>query len=375
MKYSIDGFRPVYRNFCLFKATDYIKGLINGQPAWENADSVLTYGYIDHDNGLYLEILACAITTDKGQISFAPVEANKRISFRIDAVMEDEFEFVAYGNDPVREKFMDKISILEKSESDEDLKQSRTFSFLDEFRHEINIDDVYALLTKDGLEPEKCRVRIERLGDQVIIARILGEPGQQFGYHIDDEILLYIEQNAEGKNKLVSDLNPGVKLSREELSDGSMLRAAIAKFNADKSQDSLTEVLELLRDSSVLVPCIAMLSKQDQQALKELVEKSKENGLKENDGDFKNQEKIRLVPDVVKKGDKYFFPVFSADSEMSAVDKRFSKVRKSFIDVIKRAKANNPKIDGIVIDADTNAMVVSSELFETVLKMRSRIVK
>ena len=66
MTYREMGFRPFYHHFCSLPLTKKTAGVIDNFPGADIADSYLTYGYIDPERGLTLEVIAPARKTDKG---------------------------------------------------------------------------------------------------------------------------------------------------------------------------------------------------------------------------------------------------------------------------------------------------------------------
>ena len=89
MKYSKVGFRKVYKKFCLFDMNDTFRKAMHDFPGVKEANAVLTYGYIDHQAGLTVEIL-CACKKDGEDISLAPGNDEIRSFIRIGAI-EDGF--------------------------------------------------------------------------------------------------------------------------------------------------------------------------------------------------------------------------------------------------------------------------------------------
>lgn len=80
-----------------------------------------------------------------------------------------------------------------------------------------------------------------------------------------------------------------------------------------------------------------------------------------------------MVPDILQKGDKYFFPVFSNVEAMGEYGDNFSKVQKHFIEAMHMAKANEKELEGIVINAFSEPMVIDSELFEVIENMKTSL--
>lgn len=222
MKYSENGFRPLYHNFCIFPLSSSIIKVVENFPGFTEADGVLTYGYCDSEAGFTLEILCCVKNIGEGQFAFANPSEDTRGIVRIGAVADEDFVFVGYGDDPIKDNFPKNIEMVSHYDADEEVEASRTFDFLDEFRHEQYIDDVLVLTIKDGLQPEGCWVRISGLQDNCLVGTLLNEPNQDFGYHEGEEISFFLYEDDEGKRHLISDMNASMKITSEDLEGGDM---------------------------------------------------------------------------------------------------------------------------------------------------------
>lgn len=373
MKYSETGFRPLYHNFCIFPINKSVKAVAENFLGFKEADGVLTYGYCDREAGFTLEVLCCVKRVDDEQFAFANPSEDARGIIRIGAVADEEYVFIGYGDDPIKDNFERNIEMVSHYDADEDVETSRKFDFLDEFRHELYPDDVLVLTVKEGLNPEGCWARIVGLGDKCIIGTLLNEPDQDFGYHEGDTIAFFLYEDNDGKKHLISDMNASQKITEEDLEGGDMLREAIKAFNEERNQEHLIDVLELLRDSYVWIPCNAIPSDEDQKRLEEMISKA--------DGDFEslkgttfsNQDALRLVPDILQNGDDFFFPAFTSGSEMGEYGNHFSKIEKHFLEAIRLARGNEKDVKGIVIDAFSEPMIVDKELFDIIENMKSRL--
>lgn len=76
-----------------------------------------------------------------------------------------------------------------------------------------------------------------------------------------------------------------------------------------------------------------------------------------------------MVPDILQKGDDYYFPVFTSEEEMGEYGEHFSKLEKHFIEAVNLAKNNEKKLRGIVVNAFSEPFIVPSELFDLILNM------
>ena len=167
------------------------------------------------------------------------------------------------------------------------------------------------------------------------------------------------------------------KITWEDLEDGKKLEAAVAVFNLDRTKENLFTVLQILRDSYVWVPCTAVFSDAD----KERLNKIAENLVNNPDADpteligktFTSEGVTRLVPDILKNGEKYFFPIFSTVEAMGEYGNDFSKVQKHMLEVIMLARNNEKDLSGIVLNAFSDPFILSRELWDYVEKMNSRI--
>ena len=141
-------------------------------------------------------------------------------------------------------------------------------------------------------------------------------------------------------------MNPSTKITAEDLEDGTMLEAAIHAFNEEPTEDHLLDIMEILRDSYVWIPCNAVISDADQ---------------------------TRLIPDILQNGDNFFFPVFSNEDAMGEYGNGFSKVQKHFLEALVIAKNNERDLADIVINAFSEPYVLDKEIWDLVEKMKSRI--
>lgn len=144
------------------------------------------------------------------------------------------------------------------------------------------------------------------------------------------------------------------------LEDGSVLRNLISIFVADRCEEKVFPVLSCLRDSTVWIPCTAIMSEADEEYLLQNLEVGME---------FQNSDPIRLVPDVLMDLEKVrWFPIFTSPDE-AAEDYRtgFSFIPVDCITALNMAKANDTV--GIVIDAQTLGFEVPQEIFNIIEKI------
>ena len=369
MKYQETGFRALYHNYAVFPI-DPVKDAVKDFPAYDQADCMLVYGYIDHVAGLSLEVLALGKTNEEGY-RFFDGRPDARVFIRIGAVKEMEFSLLE--RDDLDDRFRDKIRMLDEYERNADLTESRKLPFLDKYRHDECVDDVRVFFIKEGIETELCWARIERLQKPMIVARLLSEPHQGFGVRAGDEFSFQAKTDENNETYLIADLSSVVRYTAEMLEDGTLLKAAIHKCNEEWTSANLLEVASLLRDSNVWIPCNAILSEADQKAFEEAV-LSVGDDLESLKGmTLSNQDHIRMVPDILQNGEDFFFPAFTSCEEMGEYGNGFSKLSRSFLETIAMARGNEKGVKGVVINAFSEPFVIDCELFEAIESMNSRL--
>ena len=212
--------------------------------------------------------------------------------------------------------------------------------------------------TKDD-NVEVCWVRIEGVTDKTFFGRLLNEPYKDSGCHEGDIIEFFIYETDEGRLVCVSE----GKIVKPITSDENSLKTAIKNFNGNRTESNLIEILEILRDVLVWIPCNAVVSEADIEILR-----SKKVG-----DTFQSTDNIRMIPDILQAGDEYFFPVFTSCEEMGEYGENFSKVEKWFLEAIILAQNNEKQVKGIVINAFTDSFVVPNDLLEIVKERGSRM--
>lgn len=87
------GFRAFYKHFSVFEITDNDRTILEGFPGAEQADYFLTYGYMDEEAGLTLEVICCAQNLSRGFV-FADTRTDIRSFIRFNEVFDREAFFI-----------------------------------------------------------------------------------------------------------------------------------------------------------------------------------------------------------------------------------------------------------------------------------------
>lgn len=231
------------------------------------------------------------------------------------------------------------------------------------------------IFVKESNEPEAAPVSLVEDRGEYCVGILEMEPEQDFGCHKGDEIEFFLYAGENEKPLLICDMNLRKHYSEDELAGGSLLKEAISAFNNERSERNFFDVLQLLRDSYIWVPCNAVMSDADQKRLEELLESANGNFDNLEGTEFVAHDETRLIPDILQNGDSYFFPVFSAAEEMGEYGDGFSKVEKHFFEALILANNNEKELAGIVVNAFTEPFVVDRELWDLIENMKSRIVE
>lgn len=376
MKYADTGFRALYHNFAVFPLTTVTRNALKGFGGVETAEGVLVYGYIDHEAGLTLEVLTPA-KRNKDFWRFTDGNDDIRSFIRMEAVAEKEFFLISNTDGRLSARYAKKLEMLKAYDVSEEIEKSRTFDFLDGCRHPQYIDDVLVTLIEDGLKPESCWARIIDLSEHRIWAELLNEPEQDFKIHRGENFTFYVHQDDETKEvTCIARFSPVKKIRREELADGKDLKTAIHKFHEGNVNEALFWIMQILRDSDVWIPCTAALGEEDKKAFLDMIREAGDDLESLRGINLCSSEKIRLIPDILKRDGQYYFPVFSTEEDMGEYGEGFSKIQRPFLEAIALARNNREHeggLTGIVINAFTEMFVLPKELYETVEKMVSRV--
>ena len=168
---------------------------------------------------------------------------------------------------------------------------------------------------------------------------------------------------------------PDDEITAELLEDGSFLKRATEICNRNRTQLNLIKLARILRDSWVWVPCTAIFSEADTEAMDKVVLEAAEN----NDLDslvghtFTSQDEVRMVPDILQNGDNFFFPVFTTAEEMGEYGNQFSKMQRHFLEAMVLARNNEKNVKGIVINAFSEPFEIPVELFDIIAGMKSSV--
>ena len=185
------------------------------------------------------------------------------------------------------------------------------------------------------------------------------------------EVLDLFRQHLTGEELVV----PDEPITEALLEDGSFLKRAIGICNRNRNRLNMLKLLIILRDSCVWVPCTVVLSEADEEAWSKIIQEAADKGdLDSLKGQIlTNQDTIRMVPDILRNGEDFFFPVFTSKEEMGNYHDGFSAVPCHFLKAADMARNNEKTIKGIVINAFSEPFVVPVDLFDVIAHVESSV--
>ncbi len=190
------GFRAFYKHFSVFEMTDNDRELLKGFPGAEQADYFLTYGYMDEEAGLTLEVICCAKNYSRGFV-FADTRTDIRSFIRFKEVFDREAFFIE--EHILEEQYKEKLYMLNEYNVSDAVEETRKLALVDDCRDRCFIDDVLVYFMKEGLEVEGCWVRLLSVNDSTISGVLLHDPNQNFKCHKGDIVEFRLRETDEKK--------------------------------------------------------------------------------------------------------------------------------------------------------------------------------
>lgn len=370
MKYIETGFRAVYDNFTAFPVNEKTGEWIKGMPGESEASCILTFGYIGDDHEVRLEIIACGKQEGSTFRFFNADE--KRRSFKAEDVSSVEFMFLDRRDGSLGKRYESKLEAIE--DADDEILETRRMGFIDKEREPYRPDVVKVYLAKKGLRTEPVKTLIKGMGENSIIGTLLENPEQNFGAVCGDDIAFVLQEIEEGRVIMAANMARKRKLKEEDLEDGRLLKNTIGIFMKDRNEDTYIDVLEILRDSELWVPCNIILSEMDQKRMDMMVNNVLADRMAPQGG-FLNQDAIRAMPEYLKRDDEVFLPIFTSEDEMKSFGEKYTKVRKPVLEWMDIAEKNEHGVAGMVINPFTDCFILRTDIFEAIRKIKSSIDK
>ena len=197
------SFRDIEKRFFLLRIEDEDTELMQVAQAFPHdphewdINTMLVYGYIDHDQGLLLEVLAMAACDIDGFILY---HGDDTQSVKLVAYEYSYHDVMALPSCPVANAFLQKVTqVEEECAVADDVQRIRTLEWLDPYREEGVPDTVAVVFRRPDFPPERCCVRCEACQEDKISGTLLDEPKGNLGVHEGDVITFVREQGEDGR--------------------------------------------------------------------------------------------------------------------------------------------------------------------------------
>ncbi|MBW9213008.1 MULTISPECIES: hypothetical protein [Terrabacteria group] len=196
MKYCEAGFRPFDHHFCTIPMQEiYLEGL-KDYPSIQEADCLLSYGYIDHTAGFTFEVI-CAAKRGKDGYDFFDSHEEHRFFIRAQRIPNEEIEIVQ--DKQLLKRYHNKVAVLSEYNVADDIAWTRTQELLDKYRDMFFVDDIFVYFAQEGTQVECAWIRIEGVNGDTFVGTLLSEPDQDIGIHKLNRVT-FISQKLEDNN-------------------------------------------------------------------------------------------------------------------------------------------------------------------------------
>lgn len=195
MKYQQVGFRPFKNKLCVLPVTDSIRPQLADYDQYQDIQSVMVYGYVDHEDGFCFEV----ISLSKDNESFYEENEVPSVCYESDEILEVDIEIL--DNFDLENHYFEKILQIQNNQDCASLKWTRELKYLDEYRDFHHIDDVRIYFSLENGATEELWARLEAMIGSDFKVCLLEEPSSS-DHHRGQEIILHLLTKKDGKKVL-----------------------------------------------------------------------------------------------------------------------------------------------------------------------------
>ena len=333
MKISEAGFRAVYNQFTVFDLQGPFKVLKDDYSPEGDYNCALVWGYNDESKGLMLEVMAFGIEREDSMYFFDDPDISRRDTVAAETAEDIQFKILDDSEKQLMNRYEEKVKNLKEYYENQDLVNLRKDFRIDHLRDDYNPDIVSVMLITDYVQAERCKVKMDRLGDQVLLGTLLEQPKGNFSVKRGDQISFLLYSQQDDSWVLASDMSTGRPLEEGDTLDGRLLKQAISSFNQEKNQDNLVWVLNIISKSRLYMPATCG-----------------RHGL-------------------IGAGKDLYIPAFTAEDDMGIPDEMVNTERLSAVEIIETAENSEKRIKGIVINPFTEGFLLHKDLFQAIKEM------
>lgn len=198
MKLKEKSFRELEKQYIYLAVPDLAAQLTGFFEGAEQATGVLCYCYLEHKQGLQLEVLCCAqFDAETRSLKLGSGNPAQSVALPYASVSEAEAA-VLPANLPRLAEFQAKVEAVEsRCNVDADIEKTRQLTTIDHLRSAERPDDVSVRLVH-GESVEEVMVRLAGVNELQLYGTLVSEPKGDFGVHAGDSLSFYLVKNAQG---------------------------------------------------------------------------------------------------------------------------------------------------------------------------------
>lgn len=201
------NFRELVGEFVLFDITPKLRENLKALPGLNEANCLVTYGYIDVKEGISFEILEGGKRSG-GDIDLCGGVGNRRAVMRYRNVRDMEFNCLNM-EDLLKERHKKRLAALEPLQKvNPGVLDARDMLYIDRWRALDCPDILQVGLSKPGCQSEFCLVRTTDQVNGVFTGELLNEPTPGFGVHMGDKLNFMVARDPTGTLMLLA-FGPG----------------------------------------------------------------------------------------------------------------------------------------------------------------------
>ena len=160
----------------------------------------------------------------------------------------------------------------------------------------------------------------------------------------------------------MADMEPK-NLSREKLEDGSVLVSVKERFQDDMTEENLLELMQILRDSIVILPMQVLMSAADAERMR----------LYEENMKFVAENEVQVVPAVTEiEGERYML-MFSQPEQIPVDFSESVTLMRAPYERVYQYFTEDESLYGIILDPFTENLELPAELIHGIANMDSHL--
>lgn len=197
MKLKEKSFRELNQQY-IYLAVPELAAQLAAFFAAEQATGVLCYCYLEHEQGLQLEVLCCArFDAEAHSLRLGSGNQAQSVTLPYASVSEAEAA-VLPANLPRLAEFKSKVEAVQsRSHVTAAVEKTRQLTALDHLRSAERPDEVAVRLVH-GESVEEVTVQLEGVNELQLYGKLMSEPQSDFGVHAGDRLSFYLVKNAQG---------------------------------------------------------------------------------------------------------------------------------------------------------------------------------